>query len=186
MYPGGGGISEGHFTSKESRRPLRNILLFKKSPSKVRINALVLTKYRTLFPMSEVLLGYFTVNSYGGVYCKDFCYDSSKKCSPLLIPNPRNPRILKSNKNNSTSRIEGWGRGFWSQVTIGNGICPSHLMKGRKRKSFHKTRGAHTLFRVRACAANVGGFFSRNSLNKGPFFGRFSINMVDYPEIGEK
>ena len=33
------------------------------------------------------------------------------------------------------------------------------------------------MLRVRVCAANMGGFLGRNSLNKGPFFGRFSINM---------
>ena len=33
------------------------------------------------------------------------------------------------------------------------------------------------------------GFWVQNSLNKGPFFSRFSINMetrVDFPEIGKK
>ena len=30
------------------------------------------------------------------------------------------------------------------------------------------------------------GFWTQNSLNKGPFFGRFSINMgVGFPEIGK-
>ena len=33
------------------------------------------------------------------------------------------------------------------------------------------------MLRVRVCATHIGGFLSRNSLNKGPFFGRFSINM---------
>ena len=37
--------------------------------------------------------------------------------------------------------------------------------------------GVHSMLRVRVCAAHMGGFLSRNSLNKGPFFGRFSINM---------
>ena len=30
---------------------------------------------------------------------------------------------------------------------------------------------------VRVCAAHMGGFLGQNSLNKGPFFGRFSITM---------
>ena len=33
------------------------------------------------------------------------------------------------------------------------------------------------MLKVRVCAAHMGGFSSRNSLNKGPCFGRFSINM---------
>ena len=33
------------------------------------------------------------------------------------------------------------------------------------------------MLRVRVCAAHMGGFLGRNSLNKGFFFGRFSINM---------
>ena len=33
------------------------------------------------------------------------------------------------------------------------------------------------MFRVRVCAAHMGGFLDQNSLNKGPFFGRSSINM---------
>ena len=33
------------------------------------------------------------------------------------------------------------------------------------------------MLRVRVCAAHMGGFLGLNSLNKGPFFGRFSINM---------
>ena len=33
------------------------------------------------------------------------------------------------------------------------------------------------MLRVRVCAAHMGGFLGRNSLNKGPFFDRFSINM---------
>ena len=30
---------------------------------------------------------------------------------------------------------------------------------------------------VRVCAAHMDGFLGRNSLNMGPFFGRFSIYM---------
>ena len=33
------------------------------------------------------------------------------------------------------------------------------------------------MLRIRVCAAHRGGFLGRNSLDKGPFFGRFSINM---------
>ena len=33
------------------------------------------------------------------------------------------------------------------------------------------------MLRVRVCAAHMGGFWVQNSLNKGPFFGRFSIKM---------
>ena len=33
------------------------------------------------------------------------------------------------------------------------------------------------MLRVRVCAAHTGGFFGQNSLNKGPFFGRFFINI---------
>ena len=32
------------------------------------------------------------------------------------------------------------------------------------------------MFRVRVCAAHMGGFLGPNSLNKGPLFARFSIN----------
>ena len=53
--------------------------------------------------------GYFTINSYGGVRRKDFCYDpipeiwsdidtQSQKICQILIPNRR------SNKSNSTSK----------------------------------------------------------------------------------
>ena len=37
--------------------------------------------------------------------------------------------------------------------------------------------GVHNMLRVRVCAAHMGGFLGRNSLDKGPLFGRFSINM---------
>ena len=30
------------------------------------------------------------------------------------------------------------------------------------------------------------GFSVQNSLSKGPFFGRFSLNMDGFPEIGKK
>ena len=33
------------------------------------------------------------------------------------------------------------------------------------------------MLRVRVCAAHIDGFLGKNSLDKGPFFGRFSINM---------
>ena len=33
------------------------------------------------------------------------------------------------------------------------------------------------MLRVRVCAAHMGGFLGQNSLDKGPLFGRFSINM---------
>ena len=35
----------------------------------------------------------------------------------------------------------------------------------------------HNMLRVRVCAAHMGGFLGRNSLDKGPFFGRFSIDI---------
>ena len=35
----------------------------------------------------------------------------------------------------------------------------------------------HNMLKVQVCAAHMGGLLGRNSLNKGPFFGRFSINM---------
>ena len=71
--------------------------------------------------------GYFTINSYGGVRRKDFCYDpipeiwsdidtQSQNICQILIPNRR------SNKSNLTSKglgIEGWERLFWFQVAIG-------------------------------------------------------------------
>ena len=37
--------------------------------------------------------------------------------------------------------------------------------------------GVHNLLRVQACASHMGGFLGRNSLNKSPFVGSFSINM---------
>ena len=33
------------------------------------------------------------------------------------------------------------------------------------------------MLRVRVCTAHMGGFFVTNSLNNGPFIGRFSLNM---------
>ena len=33
------------------------------------------------------------------------------------------------------------------------------------------------MLRVQVCAAHMDGFLVQNSLNKGPFFGRFSLNM---------
>ena len=36
------------------------------------------------------------------------------------------------------------------------------------------------MLRVRVCAAHMGGFWAQNSLDKGPFFGRFSINMGEF------
>ena len=33
------------------------------------------------------------------------------------------------------------------------------------------------MLRVRVCAAHKGRFLRRTSLNKGPFFGKFFINM---------
>ena len=33
------------------------------------------------------------------------------------------------------------------------------------------------MFRVRVCAAHVGGFWGQDSLSKGPFFGGFFIKM---------
>ena len=41
--------------------------------------------------------------------------------------------------------------------------------------------GEHNMLRVRVCAAHMGGFLGQNSLNKGPFFGRFFINMGGLP-----
>ena len=52
----------------------------------------------------------------------------------------------------------------------------------KQRKRAFLTRN---MLRVRVCAAHMGGFLSQNFLNKGPFFGRFSINIGGYPEIGE-
>ena len=47
------------------------------------------------------------------------------------------------------------------------------------------------MLRVPVCAAHIGGFLGQNSLNKGPFFGRFSIHMGGlsrnreiYPKMG--
>ena len=42
------------------------------------------------------------------------------------------------------------------------------------------------MLRVRVCAAHMGGLFGRNSLNKGPFFGRFSINMGELSQNWRK
>ena len=33
------------------------------------------------------------------------------------------------------------------------------------------------MLRVRVCAAHMGGFWIHNSLNKGPFFGRISLDL---------
>ena len=35
------------------------------------------------------------------------------------------------------------------------------------------------MLRVRVCAAHMGGFLG-SKLNKDPFFGRFSLNMVGF------
>ena len=40
--------------------------------------------------------------------------------------------------------------------------------------------------RVRVCAAHMGGFLGQNSLDKGPFCGRFSINMGGLPRNWRK
>ena len=37
------------------------------------------------------------------------------------------------------------------------------------------------MLRVRVCAAHMGGFLVQNSLNKGPFFGRFSLSKGGFP-----
>ena len=47
--------TEGHFTPKDLVRLWQNPFVFKKNPSKIRINPFVLKKSRT-FPMSEVPL----------------------------------------------------------------------------------------------------------------------------------
>ena len=42
------------------------------------------------------------------------------------------------------------------------------------------------MLRVRVCAANIGGFLGPKSLNKGPFFGRFSLNMGGFSRNCQK
>ena len=42
------------------------------------------------------------------------------------------------------------------------------------------------MLRVWVCAANKNGFWAPNSLNKGPFFGRVSLNVGGFPELGKK
>ena len=42
------------------------------------------------------------------------------------------------------------------------------------------------MLRVRVCAAHMGGFFGQNSLNKGPFFSRFFVNIDGLPRNGRK
>ena len=42
------------------------------------------------------------------------------------------------------------------------------------------------MLRVRVCAAHMGGFLGPNSLNKGPFFGRFSLNMGGFSKNCQK
>ena len=37
------------------------------------------------------------------------------------------------------------------------------------------------MLRVRVYAAHMGGFLGPNSLNKGPFFDRFSLKMGGFP-----
>ena len=46
--------------------------------------------------------------------------------------------------------------------------------------------GVHIMLRVRVCAAHMGWFLGQNSLKKGPFFGRFFIDMGGLSRIGEK
>ena len=46
--------------------------------------------------------------------------------------------------------------------------------------------GLHGIFRAQVCAARMGGFSGPNSLNKGPFFGRFAINMGGLPRNWQK
>ena len=43
--------------------------------------------------------------------------------------------------------------------------------------AWHPGGGLHNTSRVRLCAAHMDGFGAQSSLKKGPFFGRFSINM---------
>ena len=42
------------------------------------------------------------------------------------------------------------------------------------------------MLRVRVCAAHMGGFWAPDSLNKGPFFGRFSLNKGGLSENWQK
>ena len=42
------------------------------------------------------------------------------------------------------------------------------------------------MFRVWVCAAHMGGFYDQNSLDKGPFFGRFSTNMGGFSKNWRK
>ena len=42
------------------------------------------------------------------------------------------------------------------------------------------------MLRVRVCAAHMGVFWVQNSLNKGPFFGRFSLDMGGFSRNWQK
>ena len=42
------------------------------------------------------------------------------------------------------------------------------------------------MLRVRVCATHIGGFWTQNSLNKGLFFGRFSLNMGGFSRHWQK
>ena len=41
----------------------------------------------------------------------------------------------------------------------------------------------HNMLRVRVSAAHMGGFWVQNSVNKGPFFARFSLNMGGFSSL---
>ena len=43
--------------------------------------------------------------------------------------------------------------------------------------SVAKARGVRNILRVRVCAADMDEFLGQNSLNNGPFYGNFSVNM---------
>ena len=56
--------NQGAFHSQKSRTPLaKNLFFCKKNPSKIGINPFVGKKSRTLFPMSELPLGYNVKNN---------------------------------------------------------------------------------------------------------------------------
>ena len=42
------------------------------------------------------------------------------------------------------------------------------------------------MLRVRVCAAHLGGFSGPKFSKQGSFFGRFSLNMGGFPDIGKK
>ena len=55
----------------------------------------------------------------------------------------------------------------WETILVNRAM---ELKSGWYDSSSNPGGGVHNMLRVRVCAAHMGSFFGRNSLNKGPFW----------------